>query len=110
MLCPRCRSLIDACDVNLDHLVAKCRHCHEVFSFADQLPASDRSVKLRVPQPERLRVEDDGERRRIVQRWFGPMFIFLGFFCVAWDGFLFFWYSMALDGGQIGRASCRERG
>jgi hypothetical protein len=34
MNCPRCRALIVAEDVNLEHLLAKCRACQEVFRFS----------------------------------------------------------------------------
>ncbi len=31
--------------------------------------------------------------------WFSPSLIFMAFFCVVWDSFLVFWYSMALRAG-----------
>jgi hypothetical protein len=37
MLCPRCGSEIPPDDMNLANLVAQCRQCNEVFSFADQV-------------------------------------------------------------------------
>ena len=36
---------------------------------------------------------------RITRRWFSCVFIFLAFFCVFWDGFLVFWYSIAFGAG-----------
>lgn len=30
------------------------------------------------------------------RRWFSPVAFFMVFFCVLWDGFLFFWYGVAL--------------
>jgi hypothetical protein len=103
MLCPRCGSEIQADDVNLANLVAKCRQCNEVFNFAGQVdePAGKQPAAKhteRVPQPPGVWIEDDGDRRRIVRRWFTWVIVFLVFFCIAWDGFLVFWYSMVLEG------------
>ena len=44
--------------------------------------------------PGGIQVEDWGGSFRIVRRWFAVHFFFLLFFCIAWDSFLFFWYSM----------------
>lgn len=51
-----------------------------------------------VPIPESLNLHDDGQRLTIRRRWFTPAVFFLIFFCIAWDSFLVFWYSMALGG------------
>jgi hypothetical protein len=34
-------------------------------------------------------------------RWFTPSVIFLVFFCIAWDSFLIFWYSMAFNSKHV---------
>lgn len=36
----------------------------------------------------------------IRRKWLGWEVVPLAIFCVAWDSFLFFWYSMALGGGK----------
>lgn len=100
MQCPRCQAEIPAEDVNLDNLVAKCRQCNEVFSFADQVQQTAQlhqspSRKLPVPKPDRLRIEDLGDPRRIIRRWFSTAIIVLVFFCIFWDGFLIVWYWIA---------------
>jgi hypothetical protein len=104
MDCPKCGSQILADDVNLDNLLAKCRQCQEVFSFADQVPvaanAKSAASGARVPQPEGIRVVDLGDRQRLVRRWFTLKILFLVFFCIAWDGFLVFWFWMAFGGGM----------
>ena len=43
-----------------------------------------------------MRVDDFGRDFSIRWRWFSPMYFGLLFFCIAWDSFLIFWYSMAL--------------
>jgi DNA-directed RNA polymerase subunit RPC12/RpoP len=50
-------------------------------------------------RPSSMRVERDAESARIIQRWFSPKYVPMAFFCVAWDAFLIFWYSMVLGGG-----------
>ena len=43
-----------------------------------------------------MEVSRQGSRLSIQRRWFGLHLLFLLFFCIAWDGFLIFWYSIAL--------------
>ncbi|MBW2457050.1 MAG: hypothetical protein JRI68_21220 [Deltaproteobacteria bacterium] len=118
--CKACDNPIPSDDVNLDRMVAKCRKCHSVFDFGDQLgekPAATvgRTVRTDVPMPEGLRVEhgeagtfggagyraQPGQRSEvtIVRRWFKPsQDIFLLFFAVVWNAFLVFWYKTAFTG------------
>lgn len=51
------------------------------------------------PMPKGVRVNMLGDGLEIKRRWFSPTYIFLAFFCVIWDGFLIFWYSMAFSTG-----------
>jgi hypothetical protein len=97
--CPDCGQLIAAEDINLSTRLAKCRHCNAVFGFGDSLETENRrapEIKPILPKSKRLKVEDFAGVLRIHWRWFSAGFIFLAFFCVAWDSFLIFWYSMAL--------------
>lgn len=110
MNCPRCRTLVLSEDVNLEHLLAKCRQCQEVFRFSaeeieavterlqDKITSDVPSIKapeVRVPRPDGIEVDDLGGERRMVKRWFHPQLIFAAMFCVVWDGFLIFWYTIA---------------
>lgn len=45
-----------------------------------------------------MRVDRSGGRCTIYWRWFTPMHLGMLIFCIAWDSFLIFWYSMALGG------------
>jgi hypothetical protein len=108
MNCPRCRTLIVAEDVNLNHLLAKCRACQEVFRFApeeieavtdrvlDKLPPIEMPVKPKAPRPDTIFVEDWGPQRKMIKRWLGWHVLGMAMFCVLWDGFLIVWYSIAL--------------
>ena len=113
--CHECGSRILAQDLDLPTSMAKCRNCNAVFSFADRpdrAPIVQRE-RLRAPRPDGLDVRETspdpsepGYRNAppksgtvtIVRRWFAPQFIFFAFFCVAWDGFLVFWYSNLTSG------------
>lgn len=110
--CQECGALVFADDVDLPSSTAKCRSCNAVFSFAGQLRRAtpEQRDRLRAPRPDGLEIHEAGGNTRepgyrdapqargsitITRRWFAPHFIFLAFFCVAWDGFLVFWYSVA---------------
>lgn len=89
--CKGCRAKILAEDVNLATRLAKCRACHAVFEFsAAPAPRAD------VPRPARIKAWPMGPTLILAFRWFHPALFFLAFFCVAWDSFLVFWYTMAL--------------
>ncbi len=49
--------------------------------------------------PPSISVQKTREGLKLRRRWFQPMFLFLTLFCVAWNAFLVFWYSMAFAGG-----------
>lgn len=51
---------------------------------------------LPAPQPRRVVVERTPAGLRFSWRWFSPKYIAMAIFCVAWDAFLCFWYSLAL--------------
>lgn len=97
--CESCNNLIPAEDIDLGTTLAKCRACNTVMNFGSQLGVQARGETARtrspVPQPASFRVEETGNGIRITWRWFAPAFLFLLFFCIAWDSFLVFWYSMA---------------
>ena len=114
--CNECGTRILAADLDLPSSMAKCRNCNAVFSFAARSPQApvEQRARLRAPRPDGLYIREtsfdpsepgyrDAPRKggsiTIVRRWFSPVFIFLAFFCVAWDGFLVFWYS-SLTGGS----------
>jgi len=48
------------------------------------------------PRPREVTIAKSDGRLEISWRWFSWKFIPLAIFCVAWDGFLCFWYSMAI--------------
>lgn len=100
--CPSCRELLRAEDMNLEHLVGRCRKCHSLVNLRDYLPASepqglaDHSQHLTDAIPEKIAVEDTGSQVCFRWRWYSWSIWFLVFFCITWDSFLIFWYSLAI--------------
>ncbi len=104
--CEVCRSPLRAEDVRLDIAVAKCHSCNAVYDLSGRksrglsVPAAP--IRPKASLPQRFRVEEDGVSTRITWRWFNPIIhIFLAFFCVVWDGFLFTWYGLTLSSEEV---------
>ncbi len=90
--CPTCHAAVPAEDINIQAMTAVCRACNNVFSVA-KLAEAGTPIGL----PTRFTITDEGARRLAVSwRWWRLQYVFLIFFCCAWDGFLVFWYSFAL--------------
>src|SRR6187401_1885165 len=97
--CPNCSAIVPGQNINIAALLAKCDLCSHVF----QLPqAEGTSSAIAEPSSRPSRpagiVHDTGPGGELYLRrnWFTPALFFLLFFCIAWDSFLVFWYSMAL--------------
>lgn len=105
VVCKECSRDIPAEDVNIDNLVAKCRSCNAVFSFAEELgargdsPPPEPEARLKVPLPRGITEETMGRSLLLKRRWFTRKVFFLIFFCTFWDGFLVLWYSLAVKEG-----------
>lgn len=101
--CKACDAPLKADNINVQHGIATCNYCSAVMRFAElqtDAPAAEPTPidRADVPMPSGITVEDWGGRLQIVRRWFTPVAFFLLFFCIAWDAFLIFWYSMAFGG------------
>lgn len=102
LFCPDCGAAIPAANVDLATSTAKCSACDSVFAFdasaAEQRAPAGRPPGQRplLPRPAGLNVEEFGGVWTVTYRWFTPALLFLAFFCVAWDSFLVFWYSIAI--------------
>ena len=62
-------------------------------------PLPDQETSLLRPRPKAVTFEKQADRMELSWRWFSLKYLPLAFFCVAWDGFLCFWYSMAFSTG-----------
>jgi hypothetical protein len=120
LFCPLCGSLIPAEDMNLDTGLAKCRECDNLFGFAEAAHSPDvagrrdaasvtasagsaggsgSELGAILPRPPQMRVEEWGGAWRVSWRWFKWDYVGLLLFCVFWDGFLVFWYTLAFTQG-----------
>jgi len=99
--CPSCGSHFRAEDFDPARGVLSCPHCRALLLVSGARdPASPPRVRPEVPLPARFALEELASGIEIRRRWFQPSFLFLAFFCVAWDGFLVFWYSLVLREGM----------
>jgi hypothetical protein len=94
--CKGCGKQILADDVNIKLAIAKCQACHAVFNFANEVGGAT-ETKPEVALPKRFQVDAWGRELTITRRWYSHGVWFLVFFCTIWDGFLIFWYSMAVS-------------
>lgn len=103
IVCPNCRVPVAADDMNLSTGLAKCRTCNNVFRFdtAPELAAAPARARPLAGKPEKVAISESNGELTIAYRWFSPKFIFLTLFCLFWDGFLVFWYGMALASGNL---------
>jgi hypothetical protein len=58
----------------------------------------DNSSHPSAPRPQSVTVESKYDSLNIVYRWWSFKYLFLVVFCIAWDSFLVFWYSMVSQG------------
>ena len=77
-----------------------CQYCgnEHIFRWNDQPVLTPREwlrIRPRQPRPRSVQLEQKNGELQLEWRWFSPKYIPLAFFCVAWDAFLIFWYSMA---------------
>ena len=107
LTCPDCGKMVPAVDVNIKLGVGKCLACDAVFAIAEQLgvPMARRGGgrDLPVAAPKHWRVEDFGPDLTIGWRWYTHGIWFLVVFAIIWDGFLLFWYSMAIGSLLYGK-------
>jgi hypothetical protein len=97
--CPSCAAALDADAIDSARSFATCRHCKSLISLTRPgTPSPMPGPRQPVPLPEKFKLSSSGSSLRIEWRWWSPAYIFLFLFCIAWDSFLFFWYSMALGG------------
>lgn len=95
--CPSCASPISMGDLDRSREFLKCSHCGTALALASPKnePAANPRARPEVPLPASIQVEREADGVVIRRRWFTPSVLVLVIFCVAWDSFLVFWYSMA---------------
>jgi hypothetical protein len=97
--CVKCAAEIPAENMNLDRMVAKCAVCNSVFSFDQEFGSravASRQQQFDVPQPERVKVENENGALTIRLSWFTYKILFFTLFALFWNGVMF-----SLVGGAL---------
>lgn len=88
---------------------AKCEYCGVEHILKVNLPAAapggetpaGSRPRAQAPLPDGVTLKRYTNGLRFVRRWFSISYFFLAFFCLFWDGFLCFWYSMAFKSQNL---------
>jgi DNA-directed RNA polymerase subunit RPC12/RpoP len=107
--CPNCKAPLEVPDNRQRYF---CQFCGTPVLVLERASAaapreqstdeSRRHAKGAVAIPEKLRIEELGDELTLSWSWFNWAVAFLIPFCIAWNGFLVGWYSMASHMGDAG--------
>ena len=100
--CPECNEVVPAEHIELNREVATCPDCNTLFSISEQIDriAGPPKPRREIDLPDKVQVYQDRGELYLVMRWFNKTVIGLTFFCILWDGFMAFWFSIALLNGE----------
>ncbi len=93
--CKNCGANVPTENINIQKALAKCSSCDCVFNFDNQVKVTRPSVAM----PEKFEVLQLRSSLDISYKWYSPMYIFLAFFALFWNGFMAVWYYIALTEG-----------
>ena len=99
--CPNCGSVLRTDDYDMATGIIKCSYCKALAMMPGVSSAQGAGMvqpRLDVPMPPGITCQNDGTNTVITRRWRSVILFFLIPFCIAWDSFLIFWYSMAFSG------------
>ncbi len=100
--CPSCSTAIHSKDINIDLALAKCSHCHAVFSIQAELPVFERN-KPEVFMPNEMEVLKLRSELEIIMKWRKTSSLgFLLFFTIFWNGILLPFAIGAIISGELG--------
>lgn len=99
LTCPNCEASIRAGDINIDMLIAKCHHCHTVFSFEDEFTKVARQ-RAEVPMPPGIEAYSYPSELSIEIQWRRMMSGFLTFFTIFWNLILIPFILIAIFQGE----------
>ena len=98
MKCDACSAALEPKDVDRERGLARCSFCGTLMDVSRRTVPGG-IERPEVPLPEKFTVARTPEGLQISWRWFTPAALVLAFFCVVWDGFLVFWYAVAVKQG-----------
>jgi len=95
LTCPACGARIKS---SKGSLRAVCEYCGtENYPFNYQPNLEQSFERPPIPLPASVTMKQFSKGVRITRRWFSWKVFPMAFFCLFWDGFLCFWYSMVLS-------------
>ena len=94
--CPNCAAQIKSEDCDLGRGTARCGYCRSMITLPGYRPSPEKR-RLTMPLSAGMTIDESAAGTIITRRWFNWPIIFLIFFCIAWDGFLIFWYTVAFS-------------
>lgn len=97
--CPNCAAILRAEDWNMSTGMIRCGYCHSLSNIP--VTAQEQGgghPRPEIPMPPGIQIRNTMGSLSLARRWFSPVVFFLIPFCIAWDSFLIFWYSIALSG------------
>jgi hypothetical protein len=93
LVCAGCGAPIDVENADRRGDAMRCRFCgawtHVPGAPALPVPRGE------VDRPSAIRLERTAYGVRLVRRWWSPLYVFLAFFCVVWNGILWMFYGVA---------------
>ena len=95
--CPNCAAQIQMDYFDPERGTALCSYCRTVITLPGRAREAPMLKRLAVPLPQGMTIEEGVSGTLITRKWFNVVILFLVFFCIAWDAFLFFWYGIALS-------------
>ncbi|MEZ4883496.1 MAG: hypothetical protein R3E32_02075 [Chitinophagales bacterium] len=93
--CKNCGEVIPAENINIQKALAKCTNCNAIFSIEEQV----KIPRPAIPMPEKFEILKLRSSLDISYKWYSPIYIFLAFFALFWNGFMAVWYYIALTEG-----------
>jgi hypothetical protein len=97
--CPNCAAPLRSEDWNFGAGIIKCGHCGVLStvpgSAAGQSSTPGFQPRAEIPLPPSLTFDQTPLGVELRRRWFSAIVFFLIPFCIVWDSFIIFWYSMA---------------
>lgn len=97
--CPNCAAILRMEDLDMNTGTIKCGYCHSLSRIpVSSLEQGGFHPRPEIPLPAGMQIQETMGGTMLSRRWFSPAVLFLIPFCIAWDSFLIFWYSMALSG------------
>ncbi len=103
IVCESCGAVVSGERIDLQRNLATCTACNQVFSCQaqlDDLAAGEFSRRPAVALPKGMQLFQRSNGLRIVRRWFSPKAVALLVFACLWDGFMVFWFGIAIRHGQ----------